>query len=222
MDQLEFSEVQAVSTGLILPKDLSFETWRGLLGPLRVLCRQVETMQWMVGDWLNFGREKFAVRHDMATGQFLKTPMFSRYMGVVDQLGIAEQTAHNWCSVSKSVPQGNRRGPELLSWSHHQALQDVESEEQVGWLDRAIEQGWTVGELRKAIADAKAGEDRQGEFETVRPMGILLTLGRVEREWNLMMRSKPIQQWTVEQRMTMRKDLERTRDKLTAWVQALV
>jgi len=51
----------------------------------------------------------------------------------------------------------DRRNPEL-SWSHHRAVAPLEPSQQIEWLDRAQEKGWTKGELEDAIKLAIKGE----------------------------------------------------------------
>ncbi len=57
-------------------------------------------------------------------------------------------------NVAKSVPHANRRLE--LGITMHQAVAKLPVDEQAGWLDRAIENGWDRATLRDAIAGRAA------------------------------------------------------------------
>ncbi len=90
-------------------------------------------IQWLLGDWIAYGNEKFGERYARAS----KISGYDR------------QTLMNMVYVATHFPASRRR--ENLSWSHHEALAALESEEQERWLDQAVQHRWSVFDLRTML-----------------------------------------------------------------------
>jgi hypothetical protein len=118
------------ATGLTLPSDMAVETWLAVGERLKLLERSV---QWGIGDWLNYGERSYG-------------EMFSQALSEFD---FERQTLENWKYTALHVEASRRR--ETLSFSHHVEVASQEPERQVELLDGAECQGWTVRELRKVV-----------------------------------------------------------------------
>jgi hypothetical protein len=95
------------------------------------------SVQWLLGDWITYGNERFGERYARA----------SRITGY------DPQTLMNMVYVASRFAISRRR--ENLSWSHHEALAALEPEEQEGWLDEADEHRWSVSDLREMLRLAR-------------------------------------------------------------------
>jgi hypothetical protein len=90
-------------------------------------------IQWLIGDWIAWGNERFGERYARAS----------------KITGYDTQTLMNMVYVASRFSFSRRR--ENLSWSHHEALASVGVEEQEEWLDRAAEHRWSVADLRMML-----------------------------------------------------------------------
>ena len=109
-------------------------------------------IQWLLGDWIAYGNDKFGERYARAS----------------KISGYDTQTLMNMVYVATHFPASRRR--ENLSWSHHEALAALEFEEQERWLDQAVRHRWSVFDLRtmlrvsrKESRELTAGEDAEKE-----------------------------------------------------------
>lgn len=108
--------------------------------------------QWWLGDWINYGNERFG----------------ERYTRAVKLTGYDVQSLMNMVYVASRFDISRRR--ENLSWSHHSALAALDMDSQEYWLGRAIADKLSVADLRvelrgrrKALKAAQdAGETRTG------------------------------------------------------------
>jgi len=117
-------------------------------------------VQWLLGDWIVYGNEKFGERYSRA----------SRITGY------DPQTLMNMVYVASRFPISRRR--EDLSWSHHEALAALEPEEQDGWLDQATAHRWSVSDLRamlrisrrRELSEQVGDEESKVEKSTLAPI----------------------------------------------------
>lgn len=65
------------------------------------------------------------------------------------ETGLTEGTVSVYRSIGKSVPPENR--VEGVSFGHHMVVSKLEGQEQVEWLERSKDEGWTRQELRSEI-----------------------------------------------------------------------
>lgn len=90
-------------------------------------------IQWLLGDWITYGNEKFG----------------NRYAKASKITGYDTQSLMNMVYVASRFSISRRR--ENLSWSHHEALAALDLEEQEHWLDQAAEHRWSVSDLRMML-----------------------------------------------------------------------
>lgn len=94
-------------------------------------------IQWVLGDWIAYGNERFG----------------ERYSRAAKITGYDTQTLMNMVYVATHFPVSRRR--EILSWSHHEALAALDSAEQERWLDQAECHHWSVSDLRTMLRMAR-------------------------------------------------------------------
>ena len=112
-------------------------------------------VQWLLGDWIAYGNEKFGERYARAS----------------KITGYDTQTLMNMVYVASRFPISRRR--ENLSWSHHETLAALEVDEQDRWLDEAVGRRWSVSDLRMMLrlarkqsrADQEPDEDDQAPVD---------------------------------------------------------
>lgn len=103
-------------------------------------------IQWLLGDWIAYGNERFG----------------ERYARAAKITGYDTQTLMNMVYVATHFPASRRR--ENLSWSHHETLAGFDSDEQEHWLDQATERQWSVSDLRMMLRMERKKE-REGSAE---------------------------------------------------------
>lgn len=127
--------------------DMPYDTWEALGRFLGSIDRR---SRWYVGDWLNFGEAIYGEAAAQGVDDTTKT----RYSEAERVTGLDHGTLMNIRSVCAKVARARRR-TELGFWIHAEVA-PLEPEEQVQWLQKAIDEGWTRSELRDAIKTAKA------------------------------------------------------------------
>lgn len=98
-------------------------------------------LNWYIGDWLNFGIEKFGPEaQTIALNTFQKTlPELTRAI-----------------DVATKFPPDQRR-PEL-SFSHHKHVVKLDDEQAKAVLDKAVQSGQSASEVKKAVAEIRESE----------------------------------------------------------------
>jgi hypothetical protein len=124
-------------------QELDVNEWASAGRRIGVVGRCV---QWLLGDWIVYGNEKFGERYARAS----------------KITGYDPQTLMNMVYVASRFPTSRRR--ENLSWSHHEALAALEPDEQEDWLDQAAVHRWSVSDLRTMLRlSRKRSLAEQGE-----------------------------------------------------------
>jgi hypothetical protein len=148
--------VDAVSLNLTDP-DMPYERWEDLGRFLGGLGRRVN---WYLGDWLNFGE----MLYGQEASQAIDATTQQRYDEAERVTGLDHGTLMNIRSICGRIARERRR-PELGFWIHA-AVAPLDPEEQIEWLQRAIDESWTRAQLQDAIKDAKnpapAEDDNDG------------------------------------------------------------
>jgi hypothetical protein len=126
------------------PRELDSHEWAAAGRRIGAVGRCI---QWLLGDWIAYGNAKFG----------------ERYARAAKITGYDTQTLMNMVYVASSFPTSRRR--ENLSWSHHETLAALGSEEQDRWLDEAETHRWSVADLRMMVRasrnqDPTAGNER--------------------------------------------------------------
>lgn len=128
--------------------------------------RQLATMKkrigFMIGDWLNHGREHFPGQIEMA----------------LDAAGIDQRFAQKAANVSRAFPASVRA--EDLSFDHHRAVLTLPQPERLEILSKASKEHWQVGEVKEAVTQWRY--DHGDLFEDEEIDTHLCTL--IVRAWN--------------------------------------
>lgn len=134
------NSIPAISSGpfeatpiglLVTEQNVSFEVWQAYGEGLK---RVEGAIQWVIGDWLNFGEHAYGEKYSQALELWPETEY---------------ETLKKLAAVSNRVEKGNRLP--LLSWTHHFQVAYLEPAEQRRWLADAQTKDWSVRDLRNQI-----------------------------------------------------------------------
>lgn len=117
------------------PRELDSHEWAAAGRRIGAVGRCI---QWLLGDWIAYGNAKFG----------------ERYARAAKITGYDTQTLMNMVYVASRFPISRRR--ENLSWSHHETLAALGSEEQDRWLDEALTHRWSVADLRMMVRASRS------------------------------------------------------------------
>jgi len=112
---------------LALPETTSYPEW---LATGRSLATSKRHIDWLVGDWINFGRQRFPEQIDLALESITEDPR---------QLKRVEKTA-------KAFPPHLRHAD--LSFEHHAHVADMPTQEALPLLKEADEEHMSASKLR--------------------------------------------------------------------------
>jgi hypothetical protein len=129
IEKVEFHE-----KGLVI-HSLTFDEWENLGLSLR---RMEKGIQFWLGDWLNYGENKWGEKYSQA----------------VDQTDYEYQTLADFKYVAGKIQFSFRN--EKLSFTHHRQVAALEPAEQKKWLDIAEKESLNVHHLRNKIRKEKA------------------------------------------------------------------
>jgi hypothetical protein len=124
-----------------------YETWENVGRAIRLVD---EAWQWWIGDWINWGERLFGDDAAAAVGGDRR----DRYQAAQTITSREPQTLINIASTCRLVARGRRRTPPL-SFSHHDAVKNLEPDEQTEWLNEAVQSGMSVSALRQSIREDK-------------------------------------------------------------------
>lgn len=127
--------VDMLTKGLRISGEISKSDWLRLGRELAIRGRG---WQWQVGDWWN-------IRDGSIDSEAL---------AVLEDLGVDIKTVQNWAAVCRAIPLEER--VDGLSLSHHREVVSLEPERRRALLQMALENGWTVSELRERVRREKA------------------------------------------------------------------
>lgn len=119
--------------GLVVHGQPSFEDWEEAG---KVLKHMEKTVQWWLGDWLNYGEMKWGEKYSQA----------------LDRYDYEYGTLRNVAWVANRIESSRRH--DNLSFAHHQIVAPLEPDDQDCWLHKAEEKGWSKRDLLRAIKDA--------------------------------------------------------------------
>lgn len=155
----------------------------------KLLTGMESSLNWWIGDWLVFGEHTYGQKYSQAESvtkhrqDYLKACNF----------------------VSSKVPAENRI--QGLSWSHHREVAALSVSEQKRWLTKALDNEWTVSELR--INMRKTMAEYSEESETSTKSFNLVSWSQEGLRWlKQETRKTPIEEWSDERRELIKKDLE--------------
>jgi hypothetical protein len=127
------------TTGLRLREEMSYERFEAMLALFGAIH---QSMQFAIGDALLYGEALFGEEVYQAS----------------EVLKLAPDTRNRYRRVAERVPI-NRRRPEL-SWSHHFVVSTLQPEEQIEWLQRAVDNDYSKHDLEELLREPKLPADK--------------------------------------------------------------
>jgi hypothetical protein len=130
------AQLQAAPSALSLPldPDLPYDRWATMGRALGLMDR---AGRWWIGDWLNYGEQRYGERHAQA----------------LDDTGLAYGTLRNIAWVARRFPPSRRR--DTPAWYMHAEGASLPPEQQDVWLDAAEAGHWTRQQLRESVQQAR-------------------------------------------------------------------
>lgn len=116
-------------TGLVVDGNPTYQEWEqyGI-----VLGRVEGAVHWWIGDWVNMGEAKYG----------------EKYAQALEATGFAFGTLRDDAWVARQYTMSDRS--DILPWSHHRVVADMESGARQQLLHKAEAEGWTKRQLREA------------------------------------------------------------------------
>lgn len=153
LQPLQNHKCAITSTGLKFADDITFDEWEAIGDTLARLDRAV---QWLIGDWLNYGEAHYR----------------ETYAQALDDTKYSYQTLANMASVASKVESSRRR--ENLTWTHHCEVASLPPDVQDGLLEWAEETKASTRELRSAVRVYKGYEHERvnGHQSSAAPLSI--------------------------------------------------
>lgn len=150
---------------------MSYERWESVGRFLGGLDRRA---RWYIGDWLNHGEALFGEE----ASQGIEATTSERYSEAERITGLSHGTLLNIRSICGKIAAPRRR--KELGFSVHEPVAKLDPDEQVLWLQRAIDNAWTREQLRDAI-QAEKNPPTEGEHDDDAPAPVALTVAeRIE------------------------------------------
>lgn len=162
--------------------NLTFAEWQEAG---KKLCRVSAACLWWIGDWINYGRNKYG----------------EKYAAALEIVDYDYQTLRNASWVAGSVELSRRR--DNLTWSHHLEVAALKPKEQKKWLEKAEAEKWSVSDLRRAIR--QAGADPNAKMNDHTPFNS--PTNKIREAYNWLTR-QPDDFWTPEIKQLWKKELE--------------
>lgn len=103
--------------------------------------------QWWIGDWIRYGTARWG----------------EKYAEAARVTGYDVASLRNMAWVASRFNSSQRS--DKLTWSHHVLLAPLEQDEQVYWLERAVEERLSVADLRQELRSLR---DRASESSTIK------------------------------------------------------
>lgn len=131
--------VKADAVCLELQPQMGFEDW---LEVGATLGRWQGSLQWLIGDWWNYGEHAYGEKIQSVRG--------------VEGLP-SHKTCRNYGSVAKAFEMSRRR--DIVPFAHHAELAGQDEETADALLDEAEANDWARRDLRKALKDLREDKD---------------------------------------------------------------
>ncbi len=139
--ELQYYGARMTSTGLVIPETATQDDYTQIG---RFILSLTGTMQWSLGDWLNYGENRL---------------WGETYRNVAEEFGYKEKTLRDYAYVCRNVEMSIRI--DTLSFAHHQVVAKFHDDPdlQLHWLSQAANHNWSVKELREAIKLSERKDD---------------------------------------------------------------
>lgn len=144
---------------LAIPPAATMDEW---LAAGRQIAQMGKHLGFMVGDWVNAGRERFPEQIDLA----------------LEQVGIDQRFARRAAKVAAEFPPAQRDAS--LSFDHHLPLVALPQPERLDLLKRAHEQHWKPAQVRDAVTQHRYETGEMFQDEDID--SAMLTI--IVRAWN--------------------------------------
>jgi hypothetical protein len=189
-------------TGLAVHQDLSFNEWASLATGLNEASRCVA---FLIGDWLIYGKARFGKENEKPS----RRVRGEDYERVIAATGLDRSTLETYAYVARKVPAASRR--EVLSWEHHKAVAKLRSDDQVRWLQMAVESGGSLStrRLRKSITAGRLLSAAELKLDPA-DRGVanhIPHINRLRSWWAHMKKVRWLERATKAQRATLKRDL---------------
>jgi DNA mismatch repair ATPase MutL len=139
------SKFQTSAVGIVATAKPTYSEWEIALG---VACDLHRSSQWWVGDLLNIGEHTYGEKYSQA----------------LEATGFEEQTLKNYKWVCARVEKSLRK--DNLTFSHHALVASLQPDEQKQWLTLAVNNKWTVAQLREAMHEGEDQDEGEGDAIT--------------------------------------------------------
>jgi len=183
---MNLNDAKVSNVSLAIASTTSYESWKKLgIG----VSQMQESSSFWLGDWLNAGHVLYGTKYKDAL-----TILGDRY---------EYQSLVNIAYVCNNVKL-EQRVPELL-FSHHREVCKMPPDEQSMWLNKAKENKWSAGELRRQIRSS--AELRPREIAVKQHV----SLTSITMQFNTFQKTtcakSPIQEWDKDRVVSVMKDL---------------
>ena len=128
--------IECSQVGLVFVKDMPLEKWESLG---RSLFDMQDGWQWWIGDWINYGEQKWG----------------ETYKAAIEVTGRSYKTLANVARICKAFEITRRRVN--LPFKHHVEVESLEPEKQDEILDQAEADGLTTRQVREQVKGPTVG-----------------------------------------------------------------
>lgn len=136
--------VQVTDIGLVFESDLTFEQWAELGASVGKVAR---TSQFMVGDWLNYGQDRWNGGRRFET---MAPDLRQRYEQAMHMTGLELDTLQVAASVARRIPITERRAE--LTFTHHRLISRVKDPvERKEWIQKTESHNLSTRRLRASL-----------------------------------------------------------------------
>lgn len=142
---VKLHKCELTETSLVIQKNISFDEWMSIGDFLKQVNKCV---LWWLGDWLNFGENKYGEKYSQALDETDYT-----YGGLANA---------SWVSNRFEISCRH----ENLSWSHHSEVASLDIEKREKYLNDAEENGWSKNRLRGEVSGKIHVSDNSYEWYT--------------------------------------------------------
>ncbi|KKL48072.1 hypothetical protein LCGC14_2329150 [marine sediment metagenome] len=101
-----------------------------------------KTIQFALGDWLNYGSAKYG----------------EKYAQAIEETPYTYGTLRNYAYVAGKIELSRRN--DRLSFAHHSEVAKLDAAQQDAWLDLAVDENLTTRQLRQSINNTPAAAGR--------------------------------------------------------------
>lgn len=155
------SRVTVDRTSLQMSEQLSFDEWIQLG---KGLTDVGDSMAWWVGDWIEQGTVVYG----------------GKYQEALKVMALELSTLQTYAYVARKFHQTSRR-IEVLSFGHHHVVASLDPADADAWLERAVDENWSVGELREQLRASRALPADDGSRVTLRQLKFTVPDDRAQR-----------------------------------------